>query len=427
MSEPLSGFHGFCYLCRKAALSMGIKMKHLLVMMLYLLPILACTLSHATEDKMTYWNIQRKGANFFNQTPSEDWFIAAKEAGIQFARLAPDKWPCEQRDFLLGNADAFKRISISDFEILKRTLDQAYFHDIKIVITLLSLPGSRWNQNNQNQDDLRIWQSKEYQEQTTHFWKQLAFLLKDHPAVVGYNILNEPHPERLSGIRDFREADLQKWYMSVKSSLADLNLFYQNIIQAIREVDLFTPIVLDTGLYATPWAISYLIPAEDLKVIYSFHMYEPYAYTTRKINNNRYTYPGIVPTQLIDAEESKNPFCPTLHWDKTMLQKFLSPISEWQEKFKIPPSQILVGEFGCDRTAKGAAQYLDQLIKIFDTQKWHWAFYSFREDCWDGMDYELGAGKLSWQYWDAIEQKKNLTPFRQNNPLFDVIRNKLKE
>ena len=36
----------------------------------------------------------------------------------------------------------------------------------------------------------------------------------------------------------------------------------------------------------------------------------------------------------------------------------------------------------------------------------HWAFYSFREDAWDGMDYELGAAKLPWHYWDAVEQGK---------------------
>jgi len=400
-------------------------MKRLLVKILCLLPLLTCTLSHAAEDKMTYWDTPHKGANFFNQTPSEDWFIAAKKVGIQFARLAPDKWQSEQKDFLLGDADAFESISVADFEILKRTLDQAYRHGIKVVITLLSLPGSRWKQNNQDQDDLRIWQNKEYQAQTAQFWKQLACLLKDHPAVVGYNILNEPHPERLFGIADFREVDLQKWHMSIKGTLADLNVFYQNIIQAIREVDLSTAIILDTGLYATPWAISYLIPVKDPNVVYSFHMYEPYAYTTRKINNDQYEYPGTVPTQLNDAGEGKNPSPPTLFWDKAMLQQFLNPVSEWQKKFNIPPSQILVGEFGCDRTAKGAAQYLDQLIQIFDAQKWHWAFYSFREDCWDNMDYELGTGKLSWQYWDAIEQKTSLDPFRQDNPLFDVIKNNL--
>lgn len=70
---------------------------------------------------------------------------------------------------------------------------------------------------------------------------------------------------------------------------------YSKVIRAIRKVDENTPIVLDTGLYATPWAISYLKPINESGILYSFHMYEPYAYTTRKINNEKYQYPGHIP------------------------------------------------------------------------------------------------------------------------------------
>jgi len=141
------------------------------------------------DHKIEYWNVQRKGANYFNQIPSEDWFVAVKGAGIQFTRLAPDKWQCERRDFLIGDADSFTEISNQDFGILNAVLDQAYRNDIKVVITLLSLPGSRWKQNNQDVDDLRIWEQKEYRDQAILFWGDLAKRLKNHPAIVGYNIL----------------------------------------------------------------------------------------------------------------------------------------------------------------------------------------------------------------------------------------------
>lgn len=379
----------------------------------------------ANESKNSYWKIQRKGANFFNKTPTEDWFIAAKKASIQFARLAPDKWCSEERDFLLGNADSFKAIPKVDFEVLKNVLDLAQQHDIKIVITLLSLPGSRWKQNNNDQDDLRIWQDERYQTQAVLFWMELASLLKGHPAVIGYNLLNESHPECLFGINDFKEIDFQKWHQSIQNSLADLNVFYEKVIKAIRKIDEDTPIILDTGLYATPWAISYLKPINESGILYSFHMYEPYAYTTKKINNEKYQYPGHIPIRLVDAEE-KVMGAPSTYWDEEVLQKFLEPIFLWQKKFQVPSSQILVGEFGCDRTANGAEKYLDDLIQIFDAHKWHWAFYSFREDCWDSMDYELGKDKLSWKYWDSFEQGLSLDLFRHDNPLFDVLKNGLK-
>jgi hypothetical protein len=38
------------------------------------------------------------------------------------------------------------------------------------------------------------------------------------------------------------------------------------------------------------------------------------------------------------------------------------------------------------------------------------------------MDYELGSGKLSWKYWEAIESGESLEKFRNDNPLFDVIK-----
>ncbi len=397
-----------------------------LIFSFVLVTFLTGSFCFSEEGKTSYWKVQRKGANFFNRAPNEDWFVAAKEAKIEFARLAPDKWQSESRDFLLGNADSFRAISVADFEALKNALDLGHRHHVKIIITLLSLPGSRWKQNNNDREDLRIWQEEKWQNQAVLFWKELAKLLKDHPAIVGYNILNEPHPERLFGVSDFREIDFQKWDRSIRGSLADLNLFYEKIVKAIREVDSDTPIILDAGLYATPWAISYLNPIEETGVIYSFHMYEPYAYTTRKINQGKYQYPGSVPTRLADAEENLGKTSSS-YWDEGALQEFLEPIFLWQKKFQIPSSQILVGEFGCDRTSKGAEKYLEHLIRIFNAREWHWAFYSFREDCWDSMDYELGAGRLPWRYWDAFEQGASLDPFRQENPLFDVLKKELKK
>lgn len=368
---------------------------------------------------MDYWSTQRKGANFFNRSPSEDWFVSAKAAGIQFARLATDKWSPGKKDFLIGDADAFVKIPPSDLRILKTSLDHAQANNVRVVITLLSLPGSRWRQNNSGKEDLRIWQSNEYQNQAISFWKALAKELKDHPAIVGYNILNEPHPECLFGIHDYEEIELKKFYKTAKGSKADLNIFYRKMVSAIREVDPDTPIIIDTGLYATPFSISYLKPIEDEKIIYSFHMYEPYTYTTRRINNKRFLFPGDIPDHDPSKFDAK-----ITYWDGKRLEQFFNPVLLWQKQHNIPSSQILVGEFGCDRTAEGASQYLSQLISIFNRNNWHWAFYSFREDCWDSMDYELGSEEIP-KYWDLAKKGANLNQFRKNNSLFDVIKKEL--
>uniref|UniRef100_A0A1I7ZIA3 MarR family transcriptional regulator n=1 Tax=Steinernema glaseri TaxID=37863 RepID=A0A1I7ZIA3_9BILA len=41
----------------------------------------------------------------------------------------------------------------------------------------------------------------------------------------------------------------------------------------------------------------------------------------------------------------------------------------------------------------GCTAYLEDVLGTLDRQQVHWAFYSFREDSWDGMDYELGSAK----------------------------------
>ena len=60
--------------------------------------------------------------------------------------------------------------------------------------------------------------------------------------------------------------------------------------------------------------------------------------------------------------------------------------------------------------------------QTFNQQQWHWAFYAYREDTWTGMDYELGSGRLGWNYWQAIEVGEQPEKPRGDNPLFDVLK-----
>jgi hypothetical protein len=42
-----------------------------------------------------------------------------------------------------------------------------------------------------------------------------------------------------------------------------------------------------------------------------------------------------------------------------------------------------------------------------------------------GMDYELGADKVPWQYWDAVEKGEPYELPRKPNPVFEPIRRRL--
>jgi len=390
-----------------------------------LIAFLTATPTHAAKPTtpISFWNTQKRGTNCFAKLAQLPRFQAAARANIKVIRLAPNQWlngrpAAEQGDFLIGPADStFKTIPAKDLQYLKQILDDAARSDIKIVLTMLSLPGSRWSQHNNGIEDRRIWKDFKYQEQAISFWRQLASELKDHPALVGYNFRNEPSPERISPRLEDWTHDYAAWYARVKGTPADLNLFYKKAVQAIRQVDRDTPIVLDSGFYATPWAFKILEPIDDPKVIYSFHMYEPYAFTNYKNHNeNRgIVYPGKAP--LGEAEDAQ-----IIYWNRQQIDDYLKPIRDWQKKHGIASNRIFAAEFGVYRYNKSAETYLRDVIHVLNKYKWHWAFYDFRADVWHGMNYELGTTPPPAKYWEALERGE--VPgddLYKPNSLWDVI------
>ncbi|WFD11186.1 glycoside hydrolase family 5 protein [Tepidibacter hydrothermalis] len=369
------------------------------------------------NEKMKFWNTQRKGTNFFNTKPIPQNYEIAKEKGIEFVRLVPSKWTKGKRDFLIGDVTDYNGLVKEDVDSLLKDLDAADKAGMKVIVSTLSIPGLRYVQFNDGKIDLRIWKDKKYIEQTAQFWRDLAKVLKDHPAVVGYNIINEPQPERLSTKGEFWDLDFDKWYKSIENTSQDLNLLYSEVTEEIRKVDKDTPIVLDSGLYATPWAFKYLKKQNDENTIYSFHMYEPYGYTTKSLNNGKYSYPGKLPTTEGNLEE----------WNSKTMNKFFDPVREFQKNNNIAENRILVGEFGCNRNTDGIEAYFEDMINVYNKENWSWAFYSFREDEWDAMDYELGKGAPDWRYWEAIENGENPPEScRKKNTIWDVIEKQLK-
>ena len=357
--------------------------------------------------KTLFWNTQQKGANIFNRNITSEDIKGAKKYGIKFIRLAPDKFTSLHRDFLIGNADDYRQLIKEDLEQLKKILDICYQEKMPVVITMLSLPGSRWKQNNRDKDDLRIWKDVKYQAQAALFWQDLAIALKDHPAIVGYNLLNEPHPERIFASNEVHiNAAHQE---AVQKMLYDL---YSRIIKHIRLVDKDTPIILDSSSYADATTFALLTPQEDQNVLYSFHMHEPYEYTNHKMNKGNYQYPG-----MINGKQ----------WNQKDLREYISAVIRFQKTHTIGSNKILVGEFGGHRMSVGLEKYFEDLIGIFNKEGWHFAFYAFREDTWDGMDYELGNNKLPWSYWQAVERGEKPELNRKSTyPAFSIIKKALR-
>nr|WP_306823087.1 cellulase family glycosylhydrolase [Pseudomonas fluorescens] len=368
---------------------------------------------------MGFWDTPRQGGNSFNRLPpQQDYFTALQGYGASWVRLSYDKWQPSRRDFLLGDADEYQGLAQSDLATLRRVLDDAHTAGLKVVIAPLSLPGMRWAQNNHDRFDDRLWQDKRYWEQSAAFWRDLAIELKDHPAVAAYNLINEPAPEKNAGLPEHASPEaMRAWYKGEQGGPRDLPLLYKQIVAAIREVDPHTPVMLDAGWYAAADAFAYWpAPLADRRTLYSVHMYEPYAATSAP-NLTRakpYGYPGPVP---FGGQ--------TQHWDALRVADYLQQPLRWAAAMNLPRSRLVVGELGCMRRLPGCQQYLDDALSVLDDARLHWAFYSFREDNWDGMDYELGTAKVPWRYWEAVEQGTPDPIAREATPVFEPILRRL--
>ncbi|WP_228550543.1 glycoside hydrolase family 5 protein [Endozoicomonas sp. OPT23] len=360
----------------------------------------------------------RAGTNQFNQVPEQEWFEAAAAENIEWVRITFSKWNSKQKDFLAGDLDNYQQLVKKDLATLKKAIGWAEEQGLKVVIAPLGLPGSRWTQNNQGKKDQRLWNDKKWWQASARYWQDLARALKDSKAVVAYNIINEPKPEFGTGLAEHGDpARYKGWYEKYQGTSHDLPEFYNTVISAIRAVDAETPVMVDAGWYGQAQAFVYWPKLKDAKVLYSFHMYEPFNFTSRqnylrkRKGKELYSYPGLIP-YAGKVEQ----------WDKKRLTEWFTPFNEWAEKNSIPANRIVAAEFGAYRRVPGGGRYMEDLLELFDQKQYHWAFYSFREDEWDGYDYEIGNRALGWKYWEAKEKGEDPEPPRdESNPLWQVL------
>src|ERR1051326_7054986 len=370
-------------------------------------------------DKMAYWSVQRRGANYGGARLRPDVFQAAANKGIEFLRLHPDTMPPAQRDFLIGDADAFTAIDEADLRQLRLVLDESEKHGVKIVLTMFSLPGHRAKKDVADASDGRIWRQEKYQEQAFAFWRELARRLRNHPAIVAYNPLNEPHPDREFGFDDPDDPAFAKWLAGIRGTAADLDRFNRNMVAAIREADPDTPIILDGWFYADAQGFRHNLAVPDNRTLYALHNLGPWNYTTFRINKGRFAYPERMPA----GKDG------TAAWDINRLKAIVAPVDAFAARNNLPPQRIIASEFWCDRRVEGVAAYLADELRIYNERGWHWAFYAFRgEGSWTGLDYEIPLNAPLGKLWEAEKRGEDLEPLkpRRDNPVWQVIQRELK-
>mmetsp|Transcript_22531 Transcript_22531/g.31374 ORF Transcript_22531/g.31374 Transcript_22531/m.31374 type:complete len:735 (-) Transcript_22531:1831-4035(-) len=338
------------------------------------------------KDKITYWDRGFHGFNIFSESSSQNVATLATY-GASVVRIGA-VGDALDLSYLVSKDFTSTQLGGDDLKRLRRAIQKMSNNNLKIILTLTSLPGRNFRAN-----DIRLWRDQQLFSMIPALWGQLAELLKDEPNVIGYDIMNEPFTERDTESEP-TEADPQQFR---------LDKLYDDCIQAIRKHDKETPIIVESSYWAHPSTLPYLKIFKDSRVVYSFHFYLPTMLTSRRKNNGFCQYPGKIPKWKALHSE-------TAEWNKATIETVLKPIYEWQQQHG---TRIFVGEFGISRDVKGASEYLSDLVAQFRTFGWSWCAYAFREEGWDAMDYELGT--------DAT----NMLNRDPNNELFQVLQQQL--
>ena len=187
-------------------------------------------------------------------------------------------------------------------------------------------------------------------------WKRIATRFKGHPALYGYDLVNEP-VQRVP-------APFSYWELQRRAA------------EAIREIDPDTAIVMESNLGSVAESYRYLSPLAMDNVIYQVHLYKPYEYTHQGVWGNPREADG---RPLVWPDPARG-------WTTDHLRRILAPVRAFQEKHKC---RIYVGEFSAVSWAPGADAYLRDCIALFAEYGWDWTYHAFRE--WGAWSVEHEA------------------------------------
>jgi hypothetical protein len=264
--------------------------------------------------------------------------------------------------------DEYDRWIGSELQDLDKVLEAARRYGLKVVVDMHSPPGGRYENK-----DLAIFHEPLYQDHYIAFWEKLARRYKSHPAVWGYDLLNEPVQNDPSppGVAD---------YLGTQVRAA----------RAIRAVDPDVPIFIAAAKSDSASGFRTLEPVDIPNVIYQVHMYAPGEFTHQGVNKRTtgIAYPGKIGEK---------------QWDKDALREVLAPVREFQLAHNV---HIYVGEFGVVRWAPGAARYLADCIDLFEEYDWDWTYHAYR--AWDGWSVEHGSDPQDRQPTQEPTDRKQL-------------------
>ncbi len=276
------------------------------------------------------------------------------------------RWQVNAPKEALRDIDKMKAVFEQHLKNLDVHIPQLRKDGLQVIFDFHGVPGGRIKASpiagtagtlanetlNANGDNFLMFFDKKYLDAFVDLWRMVATHYKDEPIVVGYDLYNEP----------------------VQTNQVKYDYLYcqYEAAKAIREIDAEKPIIIAANNWSSAAAFNYLKPLPLKNLIYQGHMYEPGSFTHQGVGWENMK-------KILDGKQKLMGYpgwFDNFYYDKKELRKILKPIRDFQLKYG---ARIYMGEFSAIRFAPGAAQYIQDLIDIFEEYGWDWSYHAFRE------------------------------------------------
>jgi len=259
--------------------------------------------------------------------------------------------PMKKAEAWAQDLDAYDRWLDEALLECDKALDACEKYGLNVLVDLHTPPGGRAEGG-----VCRMFRDEQYQDKLLGVWRRIAARYAGRDVVYAYDLLNEPVEGCVAqGPCTWRE-------LATRAT------------QAIRAIDPGKPVVFEPGPWGGPEGFDGTLPLDVGRVIYSFHMYKPHAFTHQGVHGTPVglAYPGVING---------------VRWDRERLRDTMRPAIDFQREFNV---HIYVGEFSAIRWApdNSAYRYLRDVIDLFEEYGWDWSYHAFRE--WDGWSVEHG-------------------------------------
>jgi len=284
----------------------------------------------------------------------EDLRTLARQWGANLVRLQINWVPMGRARVWARDLEAYDRWLDGILPEIDRGIDLCEKYGVRIALDLHTPPGGRLEGG-----VCPLFSDPRCQDKLVEVWQRLARRYKGRDIIWAYDLVSEPvQPPAGPGVVRWRDLATR-------------------VTRAIRQIDPGKPVIFEPGPWGKPEGFDALTPLDVDRVIYSFHMYEPHAFTHQGIHDSPtgVSYPGMIGG---------------VPWNKERLREAMAPAIDFAREFNV---QIYVGEFSAIRWAPGdsAFRYLRDCIDIFEENGWDWSYHAFRE--WDGWSVEHGQDR----------------------------------